>query len=196
MAKKVKQKPTHPIIALASKYFVLIIVVLSFALVGTWLLIYSQAGSTPYFSKTVSQDHAAKINNERSSRGIAKLKHVECLNNLAEKWSQKMAVYNKLYHNPSLRNSITGWCGPSKITYYGENVGVTYPGVALFPAFMASAGHRANILDRDYNSMGIGTYVDSRGKIWVTHVFAKCVTVCSPNSALAGTVNYSTRNAY
>jgi hypothetical protein len=43
---------------------------------------------------------------------------------------------------------------------------------SIHDAFMSSPGHRANIVDRDYNEGGVGVAYDEEGTIYVTEVFA------------------------
>ena len=61
-----------------------------------------------------------------------------------------MASSNTLKHNPNLTSQVKGW------HYVGENVGVGGDVSSLHAAFMASAPHKANILDKDYTQIGVG----------------------------------------
>ena len=55
---------------------------------------------------------------------------------------------------------------------WGENVGVTGGTVAeLQRAFMHSDLHRANILNRGFRRVAVGTYRDADGLLWVTIFF-------------------------
>jgi uncharacterized protein YkwD len=55
---------------------------------------------------------------------------------------------------------------------WGENVGVTGGTVAsIQEAFMRSPGHRANILNRGFRRVAVGTYRDGNGYLWVTVFF-------------------------
>jgi uncharacterized protein YkwD len=55
---------------------------------------------------------------------------------------------------------------------WGENVGVTTGTVGdLQQAFMNSTAHRANILDRSFRRVAVGTYRDANGFLWVTVFF-------------------------
>lgn len=109
---------------------------------------------------------ASRINSERSRRGIAALAWNEDLAGVARRHAQRMADENSLYHNPNLRDEVDGW------ETIGENVGYG-PNVAeLHQAFMDSAGHRANILDRDYTQIGVGA-VWRGEQLWVAEVFMR-----------------------
>ena len=105
-------------------------------------------------------------NNARSSRGIAKLSVQSDLTTVARRHSGRMAAKGTIWHNPNLANEVGGnW------TVLGENVGMGPDVDSLFQAFMDSTGHRANILDKDYNQFGVGVVI-KEGTIYVTVVFA------------------------
>ncbi len=108
----------------------------------------------------------AKMNAERSGRGLAPVEMYWDLVDDARAHSRRMADENNLYHNPNLAAVTTGW-----ITL-GENVGVGPTVDALHAAFMDSAGHRANILG-DFNYVGVGVVAEADTKLWVTVVFMR-----------------------
>jgi peptidoglycan hydrolase-like protein with peptidoglycan-binding domain len=58
----------------------------------------------------------------------------------------------------------------------GENVGYGPDALTVHAAFMNSAPHRANILDRDYTEVGIGA-VTVNGRVWVAEVFRRPMRV-------------------
>ena len=106
-------------------------------------------------------------NSERASRGIPKLSLASDLVTLARSHSKKMAADGTIYHNNNLGNDISGhW------TAAGENVGMGPDCNSVQDAFMASPGHKSNILDRDYNQVGIGVAYDADGTLYVTVDFA------------------------
>lgn len=57
-----------------------------------------------------------------------------------------------IYHNKNLATELP----PFKAA--GENVGMGPDCDSIHTTFMASAGHKANILDADYTQMGVGVY--------------------------------------
>ncbi len=109
-------------------------------------------------------------NAERASRGIPKLTLKSDLVTVARRHSQRMAADETIYHNNNLAKEVGGnWWA------LGENVGMgpqceSGPG-SIQDAFMASPGHKANILDKDYNQVGVGVVIKD-GTIYVTVVFA------------------------
>ena len=107
-----------------------------------------------------------RINSSRSAAGLAPLETYWDLTADAVAHSGRMLDRGEIYHNTAL-GSVTGvWQS------LGENVGMGVNLVVLHSAFMASAGHRANILG-DYNYVGVGIKTDSGGVNWVTVVFMR-----------------------
>ena len=86
-----------------------------------------------------------------------------------------MAASQKLYHNPSLATAVKNW------SWVGENVGYGPSVASLQSAFMASPGHRANILDHQFTQVGVGA-VTVNGTIWVSVVFRRPMHVTSTPS--------------
>lgn len=108
----------------------------------------------------------SRINASRAAAGKAPLETYWDLTDDANGHTSRMVSEGRVYHNPSL-SSVTGvWQA------LGENVGVGLDANQLHDDFMASAGHRANILG-DYNYVGIGTAVDENGLIWATVIFMR-----------------------
>ncbi len=146
---------------------------LLFAITGTLFLIFSQAAPVPGMYGSIEQDQINRINAARAANGKGALKHIECLNTIAEEWTK--AMIGNLRHNPNISSQVGGQCaGSSNWTYIAENVGFGYSSESLFNAFMASSGHRANVLDGRSTRIGVGAYWSSNGQLWVTHVFAGC----------------------
>jgi hypothetical protein len=78
----------------------------------------------------------------------------------------RMASSGKLYHNPNLATDVRNY------SFAGENVGYGPTVSAIENAFINSPEHRANILDRDFTEVGVGS-VTVNGRIWVSVVFRK-----------------------
>lgn len=109
-------------------------------------------------------DFVSRINSERTSRGLSKLVVASDLVKVAREHSAEMARENDLYHNPNLGSDVTNWRS------VGENVG-RGPGVStIHNAFMASSGHKANILSSSWVEVGVGVVVVD-GQMWVTEIF-------------------------
>jgi hypothetical protein len=110
-------------------------------------------------------DFTSRANAERSSRGIRTYAVRSDLVAVARRHAARMAARGSIYHNPNLANEVSGWQA------VGENVGMGGDVASIHQAFMNSSGHRANILDRGFTEVGMGTATDSQGRLYVTQVF-------------------------
>jgi hypothetical protein len=107
------------------------------------------------------------INRERAHVGRPALILKDDLTTIARRHSRRMAADGTIYHNNNLGNEIPGnWYAA------GENVGMGPDCSSIHYAFMGSPGHRANIVDRDYNQVGVGVAFDEGGTVYVTEDFA------------------------
>jgi uncharacterized protein YkwD len=104
------------------------------------------------------------INAERANAGLPALKVAGDLTKVARRHSVRMAESGKLHHNANLGSEVSGW---DKV---GENVGRGPNVDRVHAAFMASDGHRRNILDPDWTEVGVGVEVVDGG-LWVTEIF-------------------------
>ena len=112
------------------------------------------------------------LNYNRAQNGLPPLTWSPKLANTAGTWAHQMSNANSLYHQNlgALINSAD-YAG-----YYtlGENI-LVGPG-SMTPnqvesAWMASAPHRANILSRSFNIVGIGIYRGPDGRLWAVQDF-------------------------
>jgi hypothetical protein len=108
----------------------------------------------------------SKINATRAADGLPPLEVYWDLSDDAEAHSRTMMEQDHLHHNPNLAHVTSGW------EALAENVGVGPDPARLHEAFMASDGHRRNILG-NYNYVGVGVVRESETKIWVTVVFMR-----------------------
>jgi uncharacterized protein YkwD len=127
-------------------------------------LVTGAVTAQPAGASTVEDTFTAKLNAARSSRGIPRLTVRADLVAVARAQAQRMATKSLLYHNPNLTTNVKNW------RWVGENVGYGPDAASVHSAFMHSAPHKANILDRDYTEVGIGTVVKN-GRVWVAQVF-------------------------
>jgi hypothetical protein len=122
------------------------------------------------------QGFLSAINSERASQGLGSLKMDGGLQSHARKHTADMIAAGNIYHSTSSELKAAAGSGWSKL---GENVGRGGSVSSLHDAFMASAGHKANILG-DYNYAGIGTDTKD-GVLYVTVVFMKKGSTSSPS---------------
>lgn len=113
-------------------------------------------------------DFLAKINSSRASAGLSPLSVDGGLRSYARKHTDAMIEAGEIFHSSSSQIAKAAGSGWDRL---GENVGRGNSPSSLHEAFMASAGHKKNILG-DYNYVGIGTGTRD-GTLYVTVVFMK-----------------------
>ncbi len=167
----------------SSKKSTLLVFILIFAGIGSYLLLSSRAAYNYFY---LEQNEYSRINFTRAASGLGSLASRNCLALQARAWAAHMASVGTEVH--SNLTSQYGSCTSGNSTI-GENVGKTtgtYSSdlaaeAALYNAFLASASHKANILGRSWNSMGVGVAKGSNGNIYIVQAFATdCVKDCGP----------------
>lgn len=106
-----------------------------------------------------------RINHEHYKRRLRSIGVSEALSNTARAHSYQMAISQNLRHSANLSSRVSGW------RILGENVAVGYNLYEIHRAWMASPGHRANILEGRYRTVGVGIWRDAGGAYWVTTIF-------------------------
>jgi uncharacterized protein YkwD len=114
------------------------------------------------------------VNRARHEQGLSSLKWDDALASAARKHAERMAKQVALSHQfsgePSLptRVSQTG----VRHSWLSENVAEGTSASDLHQQFMKSPNHRANILDSDMDTVGIGV-AESAGKWFAVEDFCK-----------------------
>jgi hypothetical protein len=134
------------------------IIIVALVVMTVGLAIPAQAGTEGAF--------LSKINASRSAAGLAPVSVHSDLTPDARAHSAQMMDAGSIYHTSSLSAVASGW------EALAENVGVGPSVDSLHAAFMASSGHRRNILG-DYNYVGIGVSQSDSGQLWVTVIFMR-----------------------
>ena len=119
------------------------------------------------------------INRERTTRGLAPLATHPDLVAGARNQAKAIRDAGRLFHNADLGAVTTGW------TKLGENVGYGGSVDRLHAAFMASPGHRANILEPAYTHIGLGVVVDG-STMWVAEVFMQSSVASVQQTVFSG----------
>jgi glyoxylate utilization-related uncharacterized protein len=127
----------------------------------------AQAASTQSEIDVAVNQILNETNAERVKAGLAPLKLNASINTVAQNWSQSMAAQNSMYHNPNYQFQM-----PQPWMRVGENVGQGYTSSTIVAAWMASPGHKANILG-DFTHIGLGYWIDDSGRGWFTQNFGK-----------------------
>ena len=138
----------------------------------------------------IEAQFVSRINSLRASKGLRVLTVSGELTGVARRWTDQMVQAGEISHNPALASSVSGdW------TKLGENVGVGYAVDELMQAFINSPGHYRNLVDPDWNQLGVGVTLASDGRIYTTHNFmtrgasaaAPAVPAAAPAAARAAT---------
>jgi uncharacterized YkwD family protein len=125
--------------------------------VGSTIRLKPTASTVTSFEEQVAQ----LVNQERAKNGLPALVHRADIKNVAEKKAMDMINSNYFSHTSPNYGSPFDMLKTFGITYRsaGENIakGQKSP-QEVMNAWMNSSGHRANILNRSYNSIGVGYY--------------------------------------
>lgn len=110
-------------------------------------------------------------NQDRRAEGLGALSRNACLDSVASGFAEKMARSGVLAHNPGAGSAIGG-CRPNAA--WGDNVGTATPcdTPRLEREWMASPGHRRNILDGRFKLIGVGAWTDDQGGCWIQVLFS------------------------
>ncbi|HVM53321.1 MAG TPA: CAP domain-containing protein [Acidimicrobiales bacterium] len=127
----------------------------------------------------------AKVNEERVSAALPVLVPRDDVSAIAKDWSASMARAGALSHNDAY--FARGTRERLQARALGENVARAPSVDEAHRALMASAGHRANILDGRFKVIGIGA-VRSGGSWWLTQNFVE------PRPAAAADAGERTRD--
>ena len=144
---------------------------LTVLLLATGLLLAPGLGSTASAAQSKHEKNVVRlVNAERIERDRVALKSQRCLQRYADSWARSMARKQTLQHrsSSSLRR-VMSTCGLRGI---GENIAYGYGSSrAVVKAWMASPGHKANILRSSYRRTGVGAYRDSAGRLYHAQLF-------------------------
>ena len=121
----------------------------------------------PSLSDRYEADVLAATNGERAKLGLTALSAQACVDSYAEAQALRMVERGAIYHQDL--SAILTAC---RLSTVGENVAYGYSsGQAVTDAWMASPGHRANILKPEYRVIGIGAAQDAQGRWYAAQVF-------------------------
>jgi subtilisin len=120
-------------------------------------------------AQRIAEDLFARVNAERRARGLAPLRRDPALALLAAQWSAEMARSGEFEHRPDLRRALTD----GRIRVGGNIASTNGPDQSrtVHGLWMRSDGHRENILQPGFDSMGIGVVCDG-DRVYATQLFA------------------------
>lgn len=114
------------------------------------------------------------VNIERQREGLAPLVASSALSNVARKKSEDMAINNYFSHTSPTYGSSSNMMRTFGInsSYSGENIAKGQLSAAsVVSAWMNSSGHRANIMNPSFKTIGVGHFQSSNGTNLWTQMF-------------------------
>lgn len=107
------------------------------------------------------------VNVERAEAGLGAVSSSTPAEAEALRWSTVMAAEGRIWHRTDLFHGL-----PANSRIVGENVasGYTSP-AAVMAGWMASSGHRQNILNGAFTRIGVGVASDANGTLYFTQIF-------------------------
>jgi uncharacterized protein YkwD len=134
------------------------------------------SSSAPAQQKTSDAERQLfnSVNQERKAHGLSPLKYDEALATAARAHAQRMAEQGTISHQlPGEPNLLTrARAAGAHFSWISENVDEGPNASAIHQSFMKSPQHRANILDTDMDSAGIGV-ADRNGQLYAVEDFSK-----------------------
>lgn len=125
---------------------------------------YPEAPQTAAIDGTCEGELRRLHDQARADAGVAPLREDPAFDQVSRAWAANLAQTGNLAHNPSYVGQIARYVPDwQRMT---ENVGYASSASQLHQAYMNSPGHRANILDRSVQRVGIGCVRDADGRMW------------------------------
>jgi uncharacterized protein YkwD len=107
----------------------------------------------------LAQEIVVLTNAERSKAGLGELAVNDCATSMAVLRTDRLVAEGRFEHDPL--GEIADGCGIGTI---GENLALGYPTAsAVVAGWMASPGHRANLLRPGYTQIGVGCTKGAKG---------------------------------
>jgi uncharacterized protein YkwD len=133
------------------------------------LLVLAGLQAVPASATTTYDSEIVRYTNAQRARyGLPALRVSYCVKgHFADPWARHLAVTRSLSHQ-----SLTPIMSTCHGSAAGENIARANvsPG-RMVEMWMASSGHRANILNRNYNYLGVGAVRGSDGMVYAVQDF-------------------------
>jgi uncharacterized protein YkwD len=144
------------------------------AALSALLILFFASGLAQHKTSEAERELFNAVNQERKAHGLPSLNSDEALANAARKHAQRMAEQGTISHQlpgePSLPSRAKA--AGARFTWLSENVDEGPNAAAIHQSFMKSPQHRANILDGDMDSAGIGV-AERNGQMFAVEDFSK-----------------------
>ncbi len=109
------------------------------------------------------------VNHQRATHGMSPLRPLSCADHFAEAWAAHMARTQSMFHQSLM--PIVSSC---RARQAGENI--AYGNVSadrMMAMWMASRGHRENILNEGFTHVGIGASRTASGRWYGAQDFTR-----------------------
>lgn len=129
--------------------------------------------------ESLEQQCLDEINRVRRRNGLQRLSFYEDLLPVAREYSRRMAEQDFFSHNDPEGRTVKERIEEADIKWrmIGENLaysnGHVNPVAASLHGWMESPGHRANILEPNFNLTAIGVWIKPDGTVYFTEIFLK-----------------------
>jgi uncharacterized protein YkwD len=142
----------------------------------------SSSGTTSSGSTTSSSDVTAAeqqavelLNADRRANGLSDLKASSALTAVARSHAQDMIDRNFFSHTNPDGKTLSDRLKQAGISFSaaGENIAQNTSVQGAETSFMNSSGHRSNILNSSYTTVGVGVASDNNGNVYVVQDFIK-----------------------
>ena len=127
------------------------------------LLVIGLAACQPTRAQESVRSH---VNASRSAHGVHTIGGNDILDYKAQRWAEHLASIGTLAHS-KLSSGLDGLAWGA----VAENVGRGSSIASVHESYMASPGHKANILDRRWDRVGTGHAVGRDGRTYTVQVF-------------------------
>jgi len=164
--------------------------------------------SVPASASQMEADIFYLMNVSRAVAGLPPLVRNATLDARAKNWSIYLSGNNcytgsaPICHSghAAMKSAANAAAYPQTAKWWAENVQDMYGGDAQksHNRFMNSPAHRANIMRKDTNAVGIGVVIRDDGYIFVTHLFAQIPAPPKPPhpcGMVSGTFSYGSRGS-
>lgn len=157
-----------------------VLVGLCIAVAGAMIPVASASAGAATDPRAAESAFVAKINALRAAKGLRQLRVDAELTSIARSWAARMAARGDISHNPGFTKQVQAdW------VKLGENVGMGPSVDDLHRAFVASPTHYKNLVDGDFELIGVGVVVASDGTLFTAHQFETLNPAARPSAAPA-----------
>lgn len=116
------------------------------------------------------------LNDERRNRGLNALQWDKNLARLALAWSKSMATTGEFKHR-DIAHALLHLLPRGRYQGLGENIFMADAALAnaqwAHGSLMRSDHHRSNIVQPGFNYVGMASWVDRNGRLWLTQNFGR-----------------------